>query len=1014
VPGLGEVMNGLLVEDLRGELARGQVIVLVGAGVSMAATGRASVASWPGLLEDGVARCEELALRPLPAGWGDRTRAQIASGDVEELLLAAEAVTGRLGGREHGEYRRWLKETVGALDASHQEVLEALRDLGGILATTNYDGLLEQVTGRPAVTWQDQARTRAVLRGREQAIVHLHGFWQEPESVVLGVRSYEQLLGAEHAQAMQQAMAAMGTLLFVGFGAGLEDPNFAALRGWMARLFRGDEVRHFRLATDGEVAALQAEHGPDERVFVLGYGPTHDGLAPYLRHLAPAAPAPVSGESSPPLQTRPRGPGGLPPVWNLTYASNPNFTGRDAIFDTIQAGLTREEHMVHPQMIFGTGGVGKTQLAVEYAWRHRADYDVVWWVGAATTASLHGDYAALAPKAGLGQDPDQDIMVAGVRAWLEDNPRWLMIFDNAEDPAAIIPLLPRAGDGHVLVTSQQEDDLGMRADLIPLNVLGAEEATQFLLARTGHSDLAAAGQLADALGRLPLALEQAGAFIAQTKVITLARYLELFNQQSLKLLDRGRPPGSYRHTVDTTWDLSLQRLRQETPAAAALLTLLAFLAPDDLPWQLLTSHAGQLPETLAAAAGDEVALAEAIGALRRYSLVKVAGDGLSTHRLLQAVIREDLDPGAQQQWPAAAIALLQASFPQESGDVRTWPECQRLLPHVLTAASHAEQLGVHAAFEATSWLLDRAAGYLRGRAQLTQAKDLFHRALAIGEAALGPDHPDVAARRNNLGLVLRDLGDFTAAKAQFERALAIDEATTGPDQWEVAAHRNNLGTVLQDLGDFTGAKAQYERALAIDEAASGPNHPRVGIDRNNLGSVLQDLGDFPSAKAQYERALAIDEAALGPNHPNVSRDRNNLGMVLQDLGDFPGAKAQYERALAIDEAALGPDHPRVGIDRNNLGSVLQDLRDFPGAKAQYERALAIDEAALGPDHPNIGIRRNNLGMVLRDLGDLPGAKAQYEQALAIVQAAYGPDHPTVATVRDNLVQLERSEADHHV
>src|SRR5262249_39300496 len=163
----------------------------------------------------------------------------------------------------------------------------------------------------------------------------------------------------------------------------------------------------------------------------------------------------------------------------------------------------------------------------------------------------------------------------------------------------------------------------------------------------GASHLAAARQLADGLGRLPLALEQAGAFIAQTKVITLSRYLELFTQQSLKLLGRGRQQ-SYRHTVDTTWDLSLQRLPQETPAATGVLTWLAFRAPDDLPWQLLASHADELPDALRAAAGDEVALAETIGALRRYSLIKVAGDGLSAHRLLQAVIREDLDSDMQQ------------------------------------------------------------------------------------------------------------------------------------------------------------------------------------------------------------------------------------------------------------------------------------------------------------------------------------------------------------------------------
>jgi tetratricopeptide (TPR) repeat protein len=795
---LGGVVSGLLVEDLRGELARGQVIVLVGAGVSAGATGGAPVASWTGLLENGVARCEALGL-PLPTGWGDRTRAQIASGDVEELLLAAEAVTYRLGGRDHGEYRRWLKETVGALDAAHLEVLEALRDLGGILATTNYDGLLEQVTKLPAVTWQDTARAQAVLRGGEQAIMHLHGFWQEPGSVVLGVRSYQQLLGAEHAQVMEQAMTAMGTLLFVGVGAGLADPNFAALRAWMARLFRGSEYRHFRLATDGEVAALQAEHGEDERVFVLGYGPSHADLAPFLRVLAPAPPPTPSGAASPPPQARPRGPGGLPPVWNLPFAANPAFTGRATILKAVQAGLVREPGMVHPQVITGTGGVGKSQLAVEYAWAHRADYDAVWWVSAETTTSLHGDYAALATQVGLGQHPDQDAMVAAVRGWLEDSPRWLVIFDNADDPTALIPLLPRAGDGHVLVTSQQEDDLDRRADLVPLDVLSDEEATQFLLTRTGQSDLEAARQLADVLGCLPLALEQAGAFIAQTKIITVARYLELFSQNSLKLLDRGRQQGSYRHTVDTTWDLSLQRLQADTPAAAALLTLLAFLAPDDLPWELLTIHAGQLPESLATTAADEAALAELIGALRRYSLIKVAVDGLSTHRLLQAVIRDDLDASAQRQW-AAAAALLRDSFPEDSDNVRTWPECQRLLPHVLAATGHAERLGVQAALEDTSWLLDAAGGYLRGRAQFTQAKDLFQRALAIDEAAYGPDHPNVGIDRNNLGSVLQALGDLQGAKTQYERALAIDEAAYGPDHPRITTIMEILAT-LRDHPD---------------------------------------------------------------------------------------------------------------------------------------------------------------------------------------------------------------------
>jgi tetratricopeptide (TPR) repeat protein len=1001
----------LLLEDLRQELARGRVIVLVGAGVSVGATGGAPVASWTGLLEDGVARREQLPMGPLPAGWGDRVRGQIQSGDVEELLLAAEAVTGRLGGREHGEYRRWLRETVGQLNASNREVLAALRDLGGILATTNYDGLLEEVTGLPAVTWQDQARAQTVLRGDEPAVLHLHGFWQEPKSVVLGVRSYQQLLGDEHAQTMQETMAAAGTLLFVGFGAGLADPNFAALRAWMSRLFKGGEYRHFRLARDDEVAALQAEHGQDERVMVLSYGPDHADLAPFLRGLSPASPATAPGTTSSPPDTRPRKPGGLPPVWNLLLASNPNFTGRTTILDALHAGLTQDQGMVRPQVIAGTGGVGKTQLAVEYAYRHRADYDTVWWISAETTASLHADYAALAPEVGQGTSPDQDAMVDAVHEWLERNSRWLLIFDNVDDPPATVPLLPRAGEGQLIMTSQQEDDLDGRADLVPLDVLTEEEATQFLLTRTKATDLGAARQLAAALGYLPLALEQAGAFIAETKVITLSRYLELFEQRSLELLEKGRPRGRHQRTVDTTWDLSLQRLHQETFAAVELLNLLAFLAPDDFPWQLLADHAENLPNTLAAAARDELALAEVIGAAQRYSLVKVTGNGLVVHRLLQAVIRQDLSADVQREWAAAAIRLLEASFPQDSGDVRTWEDCQRLLPHALATTDHAERLDVEP--DATSGLLDRTATYLRGRAQYTQARILYQRALAIAEANLEPTNPTLGARLSNLGGVLQDLGDLNGAKTQLERALEIDEAAYGPNHPEVATDRNNLGSVLQALGDLNGAKTQYEQALALTEAALGPNHPNVAIRRNNLGNVLQALGDLNGAKTQYEQALALTEAALGPNHPNVAIRRGNLGSVLQALGDLNGAKTQYERALEIDEAAYGPNHPDVGRDRGNLGSVLQDLGDLNGAKTQLERALAITEKNRGPNDPRVGVELFNLAQILKDLGDLPGARTALERTVVIDEAAYGVDHPEVATDLAALGSVLRDLGDLH-
>ena len=243
-------MSDVLVDDLREQLTRGQLVVVVGTGVSVAATGGMPDASWRGLLLNGVRYCEAVMGLGLPGGWGDRLRAQIDSGDIEEMLLAAENVT-RLDGPAGGEYGRWLEQSVGSLRATSSEVIQAIAALGAPIATTNYDNLIEDVTGLPRVTWQQEAEAERVMRRDGPGVLHLHGHWRDPASVVLGIRSYERVLGDEHAQGMQRALAMLTSLVFVGFGAGLDDPNFAALRAWLRRARAGTRYRHFRLGKCG-------------------------------------------------------------------------------------------------------------------------------------------------------------------------------------------------------------------------------------------------------------------------------------------------------------------------------------------------------------------------------------------------------------------------------------------------------------------------------------------------------------------------------------------------------------------------------------------------------------------------------------------------------------------------------------------------------------------------------------------------------------------------------------------
>jgi len=707
---------------------------------------------------------------------------------------------------------------------------------------------------------------------------------------------------------------------------------------------------------------------------------------------------------------QPRFPGSLPPIWNVPHNRNPNFTGRKDLLAALHKALGSKRPTALAQAISGLGGVGKTQLAVEYAYRHAEDYDVIWWIRAEEPATLASDLAALAGPLNLPQKDatDQRVIIQAVRTWLDaGQARWLLIFDNARGPEELHGYLPQSRLGHVIITSRNPNWLTVAAAL-SVQVWSRDEATRFLLKRTGQTDKNAAAKLAEQLGGLPLALEQAGAYMHETGS-TISAYLELFRSRRSELWEVEHPPADYPYTVAATLSLSVDKVLQDSPAAGDLLNLFAFLGPDEIPLSVVTQGRKHLPKALSAAAKNALAINRGIKALRQYSLVERSGDSATVHRLLQAVVRDRLHERQKKEWAEAAVRVLNDAFPLESGDVRTWPECGRLLPHALSAAEHAEKLGVVP--EATGRVLNQVGVYLWGRAEFGEARAALERALSIDEAALGADHPSVASIVNNLGGVLEALGDLKGAKKCYERALSIDGAAFGPKHPNVAVDVNNLGGVLEALGDLKGAKECYERALSIDQAAFGPKHPKVAIRVNNLGGVLEALGDLKGAKECYERAFSIDQAAFGPKHPKVAIRVNNLGSVLKAVGDLKGAKECFERALSIDGVAFGPNHPNVGTRVNNLGGVLEALGDLKGAKECYERALSIDEAAFGPKHPNVAICVNNLGSVLKAVGDLKGAKECYERALFIDEAAFGPNHPNVAMDVNNLGSVLKAVGD---
>ena len=529
-------------------------------------------------------------------------------------------------------------------------------------------------------------------------------------------------------------------------------------------------------------------------------------------------------------------------ISNFPHLRNPNFTGRVDLLDRLHEALASGKRAAFTQThaITGLGGVGKTQLALEYAYYHKDDYKIVWWVRSEEPATLAADYTGLALKLDLPEknDPNQEVITEAVRSWLDKNESWLLVFDNAEDFDDLEDYLPRVGLGHIIITSRKQTWGGV-AEMLPVDKFSPDESVEFLLRRTKQKDEDTARALADALDKLPLALEQAGAYIEETGT-SLASYLNLFQERKKDLLGFGKP-AAYPDTVATTWDLSFQKAKKDAPASSDLLNLCAFLAPDNIPKSILAEGSDHLPEPLASTVADKVALNDAIAALKRYSLLNVTDDTFSVHRLVQAVTRDRLDEAGKKRWSEAAVKLVEGAFLFSGYDVSAWSVCLRLLPHALAASEHAERLEV--APEATSRLLHNIGVYLYVRADFNEAKSAYERALKIFEDTYGPDHPEVARTVEGLGIVMRELGDFEGAKELYERALKIEEDAYGPDHPSVARTVGNLGIVMRELGDFEGAKELYERALKIRQNRLGEDHYLTVKARNNLAALERKMSE---------------------------------------------------------------------------------------------------------------------------------------------------------------------------
>jgi tetratricopeptide (TPR) repeat protein len=574
--------------------------------------------------------------------------------------------------------------------------------------------------------------------------------------------------------------------------------------------------------------------------------------------------------------------------------------------------------------------------------------------------------AELARALGLvAQTETAGVAVARLLGALQKRYHWLLIYDNAEQPQILAPFLP-GGSGHVVITSRYPDWQELAVPM-PVDVFDRDESISLLRQRLPHLTDDAAAQVADAVDDLPLAITQAAAYLQQTGLATHA-YLQLLTRRTTAIMTQGVPT-TYPVSLSASLQLAFDQLAADDPAALTLLRLAAQLAPEPIPFTLLTAHPDRLPQPLVEAAGDPVIFFEMTGLLRRRALARLDPESLQVHRLVQAILRDrPISVPTNDDMTTIARHLLRDVAPAEPWqNPATWPAWRRLLPHVLAATDPARDVAADSVDIA--WLLNRAGTYLHTRGEPRSARPLFERAYQLCQDVLGVDHPDTLRAAGNFALVLSELGEYERARQLNEDTLTRSRRILGEDHVYTIGGAHNLAIILSELGEYERARQLNEDTLTRYRRVLGEDHPDTLRSVRNLADDLCDLGEYERARQLSEDALIRCRRALGEDHLRNLHLANELAVSLCGLGEYERARQLNEDTLTRYRRVLGEDHPDTLRSARGLALVLCGLGEYERARQLNEDTLTRYRRVLGEDHPDTLRSANNLARVLSELGE---------------------------------------------
>jgi tetratricopeptide (TPR) repeat protein len=648
-----------------------------------------------------------------------------------------------------------------------------------------------------------------------------------------------------------------------------------------------------------------------------------------------------------------------PKIRHLPFLRNPLFTGRTAQFDQIHQYLNESGSvaLTQPVSISGLGGIGKTQLALEYAYRcyQNKVYRAVLWVDAADEATLEASYGDLVTPLGLPELDEQELAkrVQAVMQWLEDHTNWLLIMDNADNLQLARSFFPSCDHARILLTTRSQIVGNTIARKIELDKMEPAEGLLFLLRRsfpgkpldettldTVAADIReAATQVVELLGGLPLALDHAGAYIEDTGV-SFTEYRRRYDKARHDLLDRRSSQdeenkGKYSDHPDTvvvTFELCFRNASERHPLATDILNFCAFLQPDAIPTELFEHNDSFKYGT--------TAFDDGIAALQRYSLIRGNSQDqtFSLHRLVQAVATDAMPPDLQRQWRERVVRALDAAFPNEL-EFQNWRQCKRLLFHAWNCATWTDD-ELTPTVEAAE-LFRKAGSYLSERGRYTEAELLQELALLIYEQDLGTEHPTTARGLHNLAVLYKKQGKFSQAEPLYRQAIAIQMEKLGVGHPETLLSLQNLAALYMQQGKIARAEQLIKRVLILQDDQLGAEHPDTVMSLFLLATIWSVQGHLWQAEFLYRHVLKILEKSLGPEHPDLALPLLEFALLLHKQGKHAQADALYQRALRIHEQQFGATHPNVHIMRREYANFLHSIgRDAEAA------ALEVNDKRL--------------------------------------------------------------------